>query len=211
MAPDSPLHNSILKGDAVAARAAAEAALAGGADPGWLLAQEMIPAMREAGRRFEAGEYFIPEILVAARAMKAAFAPLRPLLAGRGAAPMGVVAIGTVRGDVHDIGKNLVATMLEGAGFAVLDLGVDVPPEAFVTAVRDGGATIVALSSLLTTTMLAMPETLAALDAAGLRDRVKVIVGGAPVTPEFARRIGADGFEDNANAAAALALRLAGD
>jgi corrinoid protein of di/trimethylamine methyltransferase len=210
MADETRLHDAILTGDAKGAREATAEALAGGRDPERVLEGQMIPAMREAGRRFEQGEYFIPELLIAARAMKAALELLRPLLSEKGAAPKGVVAIGTVRGDVHDIGKNLVAAMLTGAGFQVLDLGVDVPPAKFVAAVRDGGATVVAMSSLLTTTMLAMRDTVAALAEAGLRDRVKVIVGGAPVTPDFAQNIGADGFGDNANAAVALAISLSG-
>jgi methylmalonyl-CoA mutase cobalamin-binding domain/chain len=164
--------------------------------------------MDEVGRRFEAEEYFVPELLLAGRAMKAALEHIRPLLAASGAQPVGRVVIGTVKGDLHDIGKNLVASMLEGGGFEVHDIGADAPPERFIDAIQSHNADIVALSALLTVTMPAMRTTIEALQGAGIRDRVKVMVGGAPVTRQFAVEIGADGFSDNANAAVALARSL---
>jgi methylmalonyl-CoA mutase cobalamin-binding domain/chain len=170
----------------------------------------MVPAMGEVGKRFEADEYFVPELLLSARAMKGSLELLRPLLAGRDAASAGRVAIGTVQGDLHDIGKNLVAAMLEGGGFEVIDLGTDVPPQKFVDAIQQKGAQIVALSALLTVTMASMTKTIEALTAAGVRDRVKVIVGGAPVTQQYADAIGADGYSENASSAVALARRLCG-
>ncbi len=167
-------------------------------------------AKSEVGKRFECEEYFVPELLISARAMKGALELLRPLLAARGAEPLGRVAIGTVKGDLHDIGKNLVGSLLEGGGFEVIDLGSDVAPEKFVAAVREKGANIVALSALLTVTMPSMKTTIEALRQAGVREGVKVIVGGAPVTEQYAREIGADGYGDNATAAVALARRLMG-
>ncbi len=166
--------------------------------------------MDEAGRLFECGEFFVPELLVAARALKASQAIITPLLAGSEAASAGRIAIGTVKGDMHDIGKNLVVALLQGGGFEVVDLGADVPPERFVAAVADGRANIIGLSALLTTTMLQMKSTVKALEQAGVRSAVKVIVGGAPVTQRFADEIGADGYADNAAAAVALARRLMG-
>jgi 5-methyltetrahydrofolate--homocysteine methyltransferase len=170
----------------------------------------MIPAMDEVGRRFEANEYFVPELLIAARAMKGAMELLRPLLVESGAKPAGRVVIGTVRGDLHDIGKNLVAAMLEGGGFEVIDLGVDVPPEKFIAAAQEHQAQIIALSALLTTTMPGMKATLEAIAQAGMRDRIKVMIGGAPVTQRFADEIGADGFSDNASGAVRVARELVG-
>jgi 5-methyltetrahydrofolate--homocysteine methyltransferase len=177
-------------------------------DPADLIHRYMIPAMDEAGKRFECEEYFVPELLLAARAMKGALELLRPLLAASGAQPAGRVVIGTVKGDLHDIGKNLVSSMLEGGGFEVTDLGADVSPAKFVEAVRNTGAQIVCLSALLTVTMPAMKTTIEALQQAGLRDRVKVLIGGAPVTEQFAREIGADGYGANANVAVALARQI---
>jgi 5-methyltetrahydrofolate--homocysteine methyltransferase len=174
--------------------AAARDALAAGAAPLALVEDGITPALNEAGRLFEEGEYFVPELLMSARATKAVLEILRPLLAGTGAPPSGRVVTGTVEGDRHDIGKNLVAAMLEGAGFEVTDLGVDVPPDRFVSAVQRAGAEIVGLSALLTTTMPAMASVITALSAANLRERVRVLVGGAPVTAAFARSIGADGY-----------------
>jgi len=168
----------------------------------------MIPAMDEVGRLFECEEYFVPELLLAGRAMKAALEYLRPLLAASGAKPMGKVIIGTVKGDLHDIGKNLVAAMLEGAGFEVTDLGTDVSPEKFVEAVGTKGANIVCLSALLTVTMPAMKTTVEALRTAGVRDKVKVMIGGAPVTDQYAREIGADSYSENASAAVGSARKL---
>ncbi|MDE2206591.1 MAG: corrinoid protein, partial [Armatimonadetes bacterium] len=167
-----------------------------------------IPAMDEVGRRFEANEYFVPELLIAARAMKGGLEILRPLLAESGGKRAGKVVIGTVRGDLHDIGKNLVGAMLEGGGFEVIDLGVDVSPEQFATAVRDNGAELVAISALLTTTMSGMKSVIETLDKHGMRPGVRVMVGGAPVTQRFADEIGADAFSDNASGAVRVARGL---
>lgn len=203
------LHDAILTGNAKASAEITKQALDEGADPADLVAQYMIPAMDEVGRLFEAQEYFVPELLLAGRAMKAALEYLRPLLAASGAKPFGKVVIGTVKGDLHDIGKNLVAAMLEGAGFEVTDLGTDVSPEKFVDAVKTKGANIVCLSALLTVTMPAMKTTVEALRTAGVRDKVKVMIGGAPVTDQYAREIGADSYSENASAAVASARKLA--
>jgi len=168
----------------------------------------MVPAMDEVGRRFECEEYFVPELLLSARAMKGALQLLRPLLAAEGARSAGRVVIGTVKGDLHDIGKNIVGAMLEGGGFEVIDLGADVPPQAFVDAVKERQPQLVCLSALLTVTMPSMKATIDALEQAGVRGSVKVLVGGAPVTPEFARQIGADGCGENAALAVTLARKV---
>jgi 5-methyltetrahydrofolate--homocysteine methyltransferase len=170
----------------------------------------MIPAMDEVGRLFEAQEFYVPELLLAGRAMKAALEPLRPLLAASGAQPTGRVVLGTVKGDLHDIGKNLVGSMLEGAGFDVFDLGIDVPAEKFVEAVKTRTPNIVALSALLTVTMPEMKKTIEALSKAGMREQVKVLIGGAPVTRDYAESIGADGYGDNASSAVTVARSLLG-
>jgi 5-methyltetrahydrofolate--homocysteine methyltransferase len=202
------LHDAILVGNFKEARAITERALAEKTDPQVLVQQYMIPAMDEVGRRYEANEYFVPELLIAARAMKASLELIRPLLIARGDKFTGRVVIGTVKGDLHDIGKNLVAAMLEGAGFEVIDLGVDVSPEKFATAIKEKQATLVAMSALLTTTMSSMKTTVDAIAAAGLRTQVKIMVGGAPVTDKYATEIGADGYSSNANSAVALARKL---
>jgi len=206
----SELYDAILQGNAKAAVEATRAALAAGGLALDLVSREMIPAMDEVGRLYHCEEYFVPELLLAARAMKGALELLRPLLAASGAEPAGRVAIGTVKGDLHDIGKNLVGAMLEGAGFEVIDLGADVSAERFVDAVRSRNANLICLSALLTVTMPAMKATIEALNAAGVRGQVKVLVGGAPVTQKFADQIGADGFGEDATAAVALARQLAG-
>ncbi|MGC8667831.1 MAG: corrinoid protein [Chthonomonadales bacterium] len=203
-----PLYTAILEGDAPTAKAVTQQAINEGVDPQTLLNDYMIPAMDEVGRLFEANEYFVPELLIAARAMKGALEIVKPILVGTGAKPVGKVVIGTVRGDLHDIGKNLVAAMLEGGGFEVIDLGVDVSPERFVQTVQEKGAQIVAVSALLTTTMPGMKTTIEALKEAGIRDRVKVMIGGAPVTQRYADEIGADGFSDNASGAVRVAREL---
>jgi 5-methyltetrahydrofolate--homocysteine methyltransferase len=202
------LYDAIVEGNAKAAKAITEKAITAGTDPQELLKQYMIPAMDEVGRRFETNEYFVPELLIAARAMKGALELIRPKLVASGAKAAGKVAIGTVKGDLHDIGKNLVAAMLEGGGFDIIDLGVDVTPEKFANAVKEKGANIIALSALLTTTMPSMKTTIEALKEAGLRDQVKIIIGGAPVTQKYADEIGADGYSDNASAAVTLARKL---
>ena len=203
------LHEAILNGDAKAAAAVTRAALAQNVPALDLIQQAMVPAMDEVGRRFECQDYFVPELLLSARAMKAALEPLRALLAASGAQPAGTVVIGTVKGDLHDIGKNLVAALLEGGGFEVIDLGVDVAPEKFVETVQQTNANIVCLSALLTVTMLSMKAVIEGLRAAGLREYVTVLVGGAPVTRQFAEEIGADGYGENASAAVALARSCA--
>jgi len=208
MADLNKLYQAILTGDQKTAVAVTEEALAEKIDPQVLINQAMIPAMTEAGNKFECEEYFVPELLLAARAMKASLALLRPLLAERGATPVGRVVIGTVKGDLHDIGKNLVASMLEGGGFEVHDLGADVPAGKFVAAVREKNPHLVCMSALLTVTMPAMRTTIQALQEAGVRQQVKVMVGGAPVTPDYAREIGADGYADNASSAVKKAREL---
>ena len=203
------LYQSVLTGDAKTAKATTDKALASGVDPVKLVQEFMMPAMAEVGRRFESNVYFVPELLLAARAMKAALDPIRPLLAARGAKPAGRVVMGTVKGDMHDIGKNLVIAMLEGGGYEVTDLGVDVAPEKFIQRINEKNPDIVALSALLTTTLPAMRTTIEAFQRAGVRDKVKVIVGGAPVTQKFADDIGADGYSETAAGAVALAQRVA--
>jgi len=203
------LHEAVLSGDAKAANAITQQALAEGIDPLKLVNDYMIPAMDEVGRRFECNEYFVPELLISARAMKAALDIIRPLLNARGDQPIARVAIGTVKGDLHDIGKNLVASLLEGGGFEVLDLGVNVAPEKFIAAVKEKNSTIIAMSALLTTTMPAMKTTIDALKQAGIRDQVKVLIGGAPITQQYADEIGADGYSENAVGAVALAKKAA--
>jgi len=208
MADLSKLYDAVLSGDAKTAVAVTKEAVAEKADPLEMVTKYMVPAMDEVGRRFECEEYFVPELLLAARAMKGSLELLRPLLAAQGAEPAGRVVIGTVKGDLHDIGKNLVASMLEGGGFEVIDLGTDVSPEKFVTAVKERNANIVCLSALLTVTMPSMKTTIEALASDGVRDKVKVLVGGAPVTQQYASEIGADGYGENANVAVQLARRL---
>jgi 5-methyltetrahydrofolate--homocysteine methyltransferase len=207
MSTTGPLYDAVLNGDATAARTATEQALAAGIDPMKIVQEQMMIAMAEVGRRFEAGEFFVPELMLAARAMKAGLEIVRPLLAGRSDEFAGRVAIGTVKGDLHDIGKNLVGAMLEGGGFEVIDLGVNVAPEKFVAAVRDNNANIIAMSALLTTTMPSMRTTIEELRRSGVRDRVKVLVGGAPISQKYADDIGADGYTETAAGAVALARR----
>ncbi|MCX6890915.1 MAG: corrinoid protein [Verrucomicrobiota bacterium] len=201
------LYESVVSGDAKTTQAITQQALAEGVDPLVLVNEHMVPAMDEVGRRFEANEYFVPELLISARAMKASLELIRPLLVARGDKPVGRVAIGTVKGDLHDIGKNLVASLLEGGGFEVIDLGVNVSPEKFIETVNSRQANIVAMSALLTTTMPAMKTTIDALKQAGVRDKVKVLIGGAPITQKYADEIGADGYSENAVGAVALAKK----
>ena len=206
----SKLYQGILDGDVASTKDGVQAALEAGMDPGDILAEGMIAAMKEVGRLFEEGEYFVPEMLISARAMQAGLSLLKPHLVQSQVKAAGKVAIGTVKGDLHDIGKNLVSLMLEGAGFEIKDLGSDVSPEKFVEAVAAGDVDIVAFSALLTTTMPNMRATIEALQKAGLRDRVKVIIGGAPVTQAYADQIGADGYAMDASRAVALAQSLMG-
>jgi 5-methyltetrahydrofolate--homocysteine methyltransferase len=201
----APIYQAVLVGDMPGATEAVQAALDAGVEAGFILQEALIPAMSEVGRLFEEGEYFVPEMLIAARAMQAGLKLLKPLLVEADVKPSGQVAIGTVKGDLHDIGKNLVAMMMEGAGFEINDLGTDVPPEKFVETIQSGNVDIVAMSALLTTTMPNMESTIQAIEAAGLRDQVKVMIGGAPVTQDYADKIGADGFAPDASQAATLA------
>ena len=204
------LRQAVIDGQARIAAATTERALADGLAPRLLVDEALIPAMDEAGRLFEIGEFFVPELLVAARAMKASQALIMPLLVGTPSATRGRVAIGTVMGDMHDIGKNLVVALLQGGGFDVIDLGADVPPARFIAAVTEQHADIIGLSAILTTTMSQMKITVRALEDAGVRGSVKIMVGGAPVTERFAADVGADGYADNASAAVTLARRLMG-
>ena len=200
--------NGILDGDRDKVKTNVKAALDAKVSPAVILTDAMIASMAEVGKRFEEGEYYVPEMLIAARAMKEGLAILKPLLKEANIQSAGKVAAGTVRGDLHDIGKNLVCMMLEGAGYEILDLGTDVTPEKFVESVRDNHADFIVMSALLTTTMPNMQQTVDALKAAGLREKVKVMIGGAPVTESYARQIGADGYAPDASRAVALAKSL---
>ncbi len=208
-APTGPLKEAVIAGRRAAAEQLTGQALDAGVAPGVLLGEALIPAMAVVGERFRNGEFFVPEMLMAAKAMKASMAILKPRMAAGSFASAGRVVIGTVRGDLHDIGKNLVKMMLEGAGFEVTDLGVDVGPDQFVAAVREYRPQVVAMSALLTTTMLAMTDTIQAVTAAGLRGQVKILIGGAATTEAYAREIGADGYGADAHTAAELAKELA--
>ena len=202
------LYLHVIDGETSDVEAGVIAALEAGINATTILNEGLISAMDEVGRRFEEGDFFVPEMLIAARAMQAGLRILKPHLTGAESKTAGKVAIGTVKGDLHDIGKNLVAMMFEGAGFEVLDLGVDVSPDAFVNAALDGSQ-IICMSALLTTTMSNMNTTIDALKAAGLRDKVKVMIGGAPVTQEYANQIGADAFAADASSAVRVARKLA--
>jgi 5-methyltetrahydrofolate--homocysteine methyltransferase len=204
-----PIFQNVLDGQADAVLSGVKAALAAGMDPNTILNDALIAAMEEVGCQFEEGELFVPEMLVSARAMQAGLSLLKPHLAATETKSSGKVAIGTVKGDLHDIGKNLVAMMLEGAGFEVIDLGVDASPDAFVEAAQNG-AQVIGMSALLTTTMNNMGMTIEALKVAGLRDKVKIMIGGAPVTEEFAKSIGADAFAPDASSATRVARQLIG-
>ena|ERR1035437_5518217 len=210
MAQSNDLYDAILNGDAKKAHAATQAALEAGAAPLQLISDIMVPAMNEVSRLFEAEEYFVPELLLAGRAMRSALELLRPLMTASGEKLFTRVVIGTVKGDLHDIGKNIVGFMLEGGGFEVIDLGTDVSPEKFVAAVEEQKPQIVCLSALLTVTMPAMKTTIDALKTAGLRTQVKVLIGGAPVSQKYADEIGADGYSENASGAVGLVKTLLG-
>jgi 5-methyltetrahydrofolate--homocysteine methyltransferase len=199
------IHAKVIAGDASGVAEQVQAALDAGEKAGDILTQAMISAMQEVGQRFENGECFVPEMLIAARAMQTGLAILRPHLVAADIKPLGKVIVGTVKGDLHDIGKNLVSMMMEGAGFDVVDLGVDIEAAKFVEAVKEHQPDIVALSALLTTTMPSMQQTIDALSEAGIRSQVKVMVGGAPVSQAYADEIGADLFASNAAAAANVA------
>ena len=203
------IYEGVISGNREVVSEGVQAALDEGVGPSTLLFDALIPAMSEVGERFERNEFFVPEMLIAARAMQSGMVLIKPLLVESGVEPVGRVAIGTVKGDLHDIGKNLVAMMMEGAGFEVDDLGVDASADKFVDAVK-GGAQVLAMSALLTTTMPSMKTSIDALVEAGLRDQVKVLIGGAPVTQAYADQVGADGYAPDASSAARAAKKLLG-
>jgi 5-methyltetrahydrofolate--homocysteine methyltransferase len=202
------IYYAVLDGNAPAAREETQKALDANVTAEAILYDACIPAMDEVGYQFEIGEKFVPEMLIAARAMDAAMQLLRPLLIEEGIEQVGKVVAGTVQGDLHDIGKNLVMMMMEGAGFGIIDLGTDVSPEKFVETVKTEKPDIVAMSALLTTTTRSIIATIQALEEAGVRDQVKVMIGGAPITQDFADKVGADGFASDAGAAARKAKEL---
>ena len=201
------LYDSVVNGEIEEVADGVNAALAAGEAPDRILNEALIPAMSEVGRLFEEQEYYVPEMLISAKAMQGGLAILKPLLAAAGAVAGPRVAFGTVKGDLHDIGKNLVIMMLEGAGYQVTDLGVDVSPDKFIAAVKDG-AQIIGMSAMLTTTMPNMKVTIEALAAAGVRDSVKIMIGGAPLTQAYADQIGADGYSQDASSAVRKAKDL---
>lgn len=206
----STIYEAVVRGDMPAAESGVQEAVGEGTAPEKVLNEGLIKAMGEVGTRFEAGEFFVPEMLIAARAMKAGIAVLRPLLAEAGIEPVGKVVIGTVSGDLHDIGKNLVGLMLEGAGFEVIDAGTDVSADSFVEAVQNEQPQLLGLSALLTTTMPGAIEVIQKLNEANIRDSVKVMVGGAPVTQAYADQIEADGYASDAASASRKAKELLG-
>ena len=204
------IYDAVLNGRLKDAKAETQAAVDEGVAAADILHKACIPAMTEVGRQFEIGERFVPEMLIAARAMSGALEILRPLLIEEEVETIGTVVIGTVAGDLHDIGKDLVAMMLEGAGFEIVDLGNDVSPEKFVAAIEEHNPDVVGMSALLTTTMASIGKTMDAILRAELRDDVKVVIGGAPVTQEFADRVGADGFATDAGSAPRIVKGLLG-
>lgn len=204
------LYDAIVRGNLELAVSTTREAIAEGTDPQILLRDYMVPAMERVGWMFENCEAFVPELLLAARAMKGSLGLIQPLFTGPASGTRGRVIIGTVQGDLHDIGKNIVASMLEGSGFDVINLGNDVSPQRFVDAIKTHNPQIVAMSALLTTTMTAMESTVKAIKDAGLRSNVKIMIGGAPLTQDYSDKIGTDGFSDNANGAVKLARALIG-
>lgn len=206
-----PLYEAIVAGKLEPAVEITRQAIAEGIAPQMIINNYMIKAMGEVGQRFQDGKAFVPQLLMAGRAMKGALELLKPLLTGSASTTIGKIVIGTVKGDLHDIGKNLVASMLEGCGFEVINIGIDVTCDKFVEAVKENHADILCMSALLTTTMTYMKEVIQALEEAGIRNQVKVMIGGAPVSQGFADEIGADGYSDNANTAVAVAKELIGN
>ncbi|MFC1975225.1 corrinoid protein [Chloroflexota bacterium] len=202
------IYDAVLNGNATVVETEVKAALEEGTPAADILHQACIPAMAEVGRLFEEGEKFVPEMLISARAMQAGMKILKPYLTEAGVETLGTVVIGTVAGDLHDIGKNLVGMMLEGAGFEIIDMGTDVSAEKFVDAVRTDKPDIIGMSALLTTTMTSIGATIEALNEAGLRNEVKVLIGGAPITQDFANKVGADGFAPDAGSASRVAKKL---
>lgn len=205
-----PLFDAIVAGKLEPAVEVTKKAIAEGVQPQEIINNYMIKAMGEIGQRFQDGKAFVPQLLMAGRAMKGALELLKPLLQGSASTTIGKIVIGTVKGDLHDIGKNLVASMLEGCGFEVINIGIDVSCDKFVEEVKKNHADILCMSALLTTTMTYMEDVIKALKEAGIRDQVKVMIGGAPVSQGFADEIGADGYSDNANTAVAVAKELMG-
>lgn len=205
------VYDAVFEGDRERAVAKTREGLDAGLEPHAVLYEAMIPALEEVGRRFETGEVFLPEMLVAARAMQAAMDVIRPLIVDAGIEKVGTFLMGTVAGDIHDVGKNLVDVMLEGTGFDVIDLGVNVPAESFVEAIRTHQPDIVGLSAFLTTTLGEIGNTIQAITDAGMRDSVKILIGGAPVNELTVAQTGADGFAPDASAAARLAKTLLAD
>jgi 5-methyltetrahydrofolate--homocysteine methyltransferase len=210
MADLSALAENLINGKAQEVKELTQKAMDEGVSPGEILNEGLIKGMNVVGERFKNNEFYVPEVLIAARAMHAGMDILKPKLAESGVEPIGRVLLGTVKGDLHDIGKNLVAMMLEGAGFEVVDLGIDVSPEKFVQAVNEQGGDVVAMSALLTTTMTQMKTTLEALEEAGVKSKIKTLIGGAPVTQNYADEIGADGYARDAASAADKAKELLG-
>lgn len=210
MSTTDELFESILKGKPAPALAATQAAVEEGLEIQEIINGHMVRAMEAIGARFEAGQAFVPELLMAGQAMKKSLEYLKPLMKGDDSLTLGRIVIGTVQGDLHDIGKNLVASMLEGCGFEIVNLGTNISSDAFIAAITEHDADILGMSALLTTTMPYMKEVIDAIERAGMRKRIKIMIGGAPVTEDFAREIGADGYSKNANAAVALARSLVG-
>jgi 5-methyltetrahydrofolate--homocysteine methyltransferase len=204
------ISRAVVEGDQDSTVVNVQAALDANVDAINILQKGLIPAMSEVGKLFEGGEYFVPEMLIAARAMKSGLELIKPLLVSADIKPRGKIALGTVKGDLHDIGKNLVGIMLEGAGFAIYDLGTDISPQQFIDVIKKQEVDLIGLSALLTTTMPMMETTIQAISEAGLRSRVKIMIGGAPITKEYADKIGADGFAPDASQATKLAIDLIG-
>jgi len=208
MADLKAIAENLINGKAPAVEEGVRQAMDDGTPVREILHEGLIAGMNVVGQKFKNNEFYIPEVLIAARAMKSGMELIRPRLIEEKVEPLGVAAIGTVKGDLHDIGKNLVAMMLEGAGFEVVDCGIDVPPEKFLEAVKENGAQLICMSALLTTTMPSMKTTVDALKEAGVTDKVKTIIGGAPVTQSYADQIGADGYAPDAASAADRAKEL---
>ncbi len=210
MADLQAMAENLIKGNAPEVKRLTQEAVDEGLNPGQILNQGLIAGMNVVGQKFKNNEFYVPEVLIAARAMHSAMEVLRPLLSDAGVQEIGSIAIGTAKGDLHDIGKNLVAMMLEGAGFEVIDLGIDVGPEKFVEVVQNQKVDVVAISALLTTTMPGMKTVIESLKSAGVREKVKTMIGGAPVTQQYADEIGADGYAPDAASAADKAKELLG-
>lgn len=210
MADLQAMAENLIKGNAPEVKRLTQEAVDEGLHPGQILNQGLIAGMNVVGQKFKNNEFYVPEVLIAARAMHSAMEVLRPLLSDAGVQEIGSIAIGTAKGDLHDIGKNLVAMMLEGAGFEVIDLGIDVGPEKFVEVVQNQKVDVVAISALLTTTMPGMKTVIESLKSAGVREKVKTMIGGAPVTQQYADEIGADGYAPDAASAADKAKELLG-